>query len=174
MFKLCFFYGSVSFLGSQDTPLQPEQMLVQTMPYCLHVQFYRAQSLLLQYVTIFNSSGGATCLVISIGIIPCFVSCQPHFKGSSSKSPLHSCIWWLYPKHLLLCSQWVHELLLRNLESILTFSYDIYVHKAHQEFSPSCHQREEVEFFLQFAICLLCLMLMKRLDFWVFDFSKKK
>ena len=32
----------------QYTPLQSEQMLVQTMPYCLHVQFFRAQSILQQ------------------------------------------------------------------------------------------------------------------------------
>ena len=68
----------------QDTPLQPKQMLVQTTAYCLHVQFYRAPSVLQPYSTIFNSSGGAACLVILIAIIPCFVSCQPNLKRSSS------------------------------------------------------------------------------------------
>ena len=43
----------------------------------------------------------------------------------------------------------VRELqLLRNVESVLTFFYDIYVHKAYQEFSPSCHLAEKVEFSL--------------------------
>ena len=43
----------------------------------------------------------------------------------------------------------VRELqLLRNVESVLTFFYDIYVHEAHQEFSPSCHLAEKVEFSL--------------------------
>ena len=68
----------------QDTPLQSEQILVQTTPYYLHVQFYRTHTVLQPYLTIFNSSGGATCLVVSIGIIPCFVTCRPHFKGSST------------------------------------------------------------------------------------------
>ena len=58
----------------QETPLQPEQMLVQTTPYCLHVQFFRAQSILKPYLTIFNNFVGATCLIILISIIPCFVS----------------------------------------------------------------------------------------------------
>ena len=87
MFKLCFYCELVSFLGSQfmqDTPLQPKQIVVKTTPYCLHVPFFPAQSILHPYLTIFTSSGGATCLVILIGIIPCFVRCQP----------LHSCIWW--------------------------------------------------------------------------------
>ena len=67
----------MSFLGSefmQHTPLQPEQMLVQTTPYYLHVEFFRAQSVLQPYLTIFSSSNGATCLVILIAIIPRFVS----------------------------------------------------------------------------------------------------
>ena len=50
----------------QVNPLQHEQMLVKTTPYCLHVQFFRMQSILQPYLTIFNSSGGAICLVISI------------------------------------------------------------------------------------------------------------
>ena len=44
----------------QDTPLQPEQILVKTTLYCLHVLFLRAQSILRPYLIIFNSSGGAT------------------------------------------------------------------------------------------------------------------
>ena len=138
MFKLCFYCELVSFLGSQfmqDTPLQPKQIVVKTTPYCLHVPFFPAQSILHPYLTIFNSSGGATCLVILIGIIPCFVRCQPLLK-------------------------WVHKLqFLRSVESVWTFSHDINVHEAYQEFSPSCHLAEEVEFSLQLAICLFCLML---------------
>ena len=58
------------------------------------MQFFRVQSVLKPCVTIFNSSGGTACLVISIGITPRFVSCQPHLKESSTYSPFHSCIWW--------------------------------------------------------------------------------
>ena len=71
----------------QYTLLQPKQMLIQTIPYCLHAEFYRAQSVLQPYLTIFDSSCGATCLVISISIIFCFVSCQSHFNGLTH-SPL--------------------------------------------------------------------------------------
>ena len=45
----------------QNTPLQPKQMLVQTTPYCLHVQFSQAQAALQPYLTIFNSFDGAAC-----------------------------------------------------------------------------------------------------------------
>ena len=56
--------------------------------------------------------------------------------------------------------KWVHKLqFLRSVESAWTFSHDINVHEAYQEFSPSCHLAEEVEFSLQLAICLFCLML---------------
>ena len=71
--------------------------------------------------------------------------------------------------------EWVQELQLSwNVESVLTFSHGIYVHEAHQEFSPSCHLAEEVEFSLQLVRCLFCLMLMKRssIDFGIIDFSK--
>ena len=47
---------------------------------------------LMPYLTVFNSSGVATCLVISIGNIPELVSYQPHFIRSSALSPLRSCI----------------------------------------------------------------------------------
>ena len=54
--------------------------------------------------------------------------------------------------------RWVHELQLsRNVESVLTFSHDTCVHEAHQEFSPPCHLIAR-----QLAVCLPCLMLMKR------------
>ena len=68
--------------------------------------------------------------------------------------------------------KWVHELQLwRNIESVLKFSHDIYVHEARQEFSPSCHLEEEVDFSLQLAIWL---MLMKRssIDFGILNFWK--
>ena len=67
----------------------------------------------------------------------------------------------------------VQELQLsRNAESVLRFSHDIYLHETYQEFSPSCHLAEEVEYFLQLAKCLFCLMLMKRssIDFGIFQF----
>ena len=95
MLKLkCFHHGSVSFIGSkfmQDTPMQLEQMLVQTTPYCLHVQFFCVQSVLQPHLTVFHNFGGATCLVILIDIILHLVNCQPHFKGSSTWSFLHAC-----------------------------------------------------------------------------------
>ena len=83
---------------------------------------------------------------------------------SDDKSKAHAAV-----KHL----KWVRELqLLRNAEYVFAFSYDIYIHEAHQEFSPSCHLTEEVEFSLQLVICLPCLMLMKRhsIDFRILDF----
>ena len=52
-----------------------------------------------------------------------------------------------------------------------------HVHETHQKFSLSCHIAEEVEIYLQLAICLFCLMMvMKRssIDFRIIDFSKKK
>ena len=56
--------------------------------------------------------------------------------------------------------KWVHKLqFLRSVESAWTFSHDINVHEAYQEFSPSCHLAEEVEFSLQLAICLFYLVL---------------
>ena len=83
---------------------------------------------------------------------------------SDDKSKAHAAV-----KHL----KWVRELqLLRNAEYVFAFSYDIYIHEAHQEFSPSCHLTEEAEFYLQPVICLLCLMLMKKhsIDFRILDF----
>ena len=98
MLKIKFFcLESVSFNGSQimqDIPMQPEKMFVETTPYCLHVQLFRMQSVWQTHLTVFSSSGGDTCLVISIGIIPRLVSCQPQFEESSTFSPLYSCIWW--------------------------------------------------------------------------------
>ena len=83
---------------------------------------------------------------------------------SDDKSKAHAAV-----KHL----KWVRELqLLRNAEYVFAFSYDIYIHETHQEFSPSCHLTEEIEFSLQLVICLPCLMLMKRhsIDFRILDF----
>ena len=131
----------------QDTPLQPKQIIVKTTPYCLHVPFFHAQSILQPYLTIFNSSGGATCLFILIGIIPCFVSCQPILRGPA-QSPLSTLVSDDISKahtvvqHL----KWVHELqFLRNVESVWTFSHDINVQETYQEFSPFCHLAEVAE-----------------------------
>ena len=71
--------------------------------------------------------------------------------------------------------KWIHKLQIwRNVKSALTFYHEIYVHEAHQEFSPSCHLAEEVEFSLKLAICLFCLILTKRssIDLGILYFSK--
>ena len=70
--------------------------------------------------------------------------------------------------------KWVQELQLpRNVESALTFSHDIYVHKAYQEISPSCHLAEEVEFSLQLAMSFLSdAKERSSIDFGILDFSK--
>ena len=78
---------------------------------------------------------------------------------SDDKSKAHAAV-----QHL----RWVHKLQLSWIvKSVL------YVDEAYQEFSPSCHLPEEVKFFLQLAIYLLCLMLMKRpsidLEFLIFQ-----
>ena len=38
---------------------------------------FRMQSVLQPHLIILNNSGGTTCLIILIGVIPCLVSCQP-------------------------------------------------------------------------------------------------
>ena len=80
----------MSFIGlqsMQDTPLYPKQMLVQITQHCLDMQFFRVQFVVQPHLIILNSSGGATCLLISIGIIG--LQFRSHFNGSSILTPLH-------------------------------------------------------------------------------------
>ena len=70
---------------------------------------------------------------------------------------------------------WVHELQFsRNVESILIFSHNIFVYNAYQEFSSFYHLAKEVEFSLQLAMYLFCLMLIKRssTSFGILDLLK--
>ena len=158
----------------QYTPLQSEQMLVQTMPYCLHVQFFRAQSILQQLfltalVVLLVWSFRSALFLVSLAVNP--ILRDPAHSSLSTLVSYDICKAHIAVHHL----EWVQEVQLSwNVESVLTFSHGIYVHEAHQEFSPSCHLAEEVEFSLQLAICLFCLMLMKRssIDFGIIDFSK--
>ena len=83
----------MSFIGlqsMQDTPLHPKQMLVQITQHCLDMHFFRVQFVVQPHLIIFNSSGGATCLLILIGIIG--LQFQSHFIGSGTLPPLHSFI----------------------------------------------------------------------------------
>ena len=95
---------------------------------------------------------------------------------STKKSILSACAVFQCTNYFT-AMKWVHKLKLWwGAKTVLTFSHVIYVHKVYQEFSSSssCHLAEEVEFSLQLAISLFCLMLMKRstIDFGIYDFSK--
>ena len=86
---------------------------------------FRMQSVLQPHLIILNSSGGTTCLIILIGVIPCLVSCQPHIKGSSTLSHLHPCIWWSRSKSFnfdwMLCLSWYFLIIFMYLKLIKRF-----------------------------------------------------
>ena len=81
----------IDLQSMQDTPLHPKQMLVQITQHSLDMQFFRVQFAVQTHLIIFNSSGGATCLLILIGIIG--LQFWSHFNGSSILTPLHSFMW---------------------------------------------------------------------------------
>ena len=163
----------------QDIPMQPEKMLVETTPYCLHVQLFRVQSVWQTHLTVFSSSGGDTCLVISIGIIPRLVSCQPQFEESSTFSPLYSCIWW-YIKST--CCRAASEVgprastLMGYQVWLEIFSWYLYTQSSSRIFS-TLPPRRKIRFFspawdMSFLSDQYNEMERSSIDFEILDFSK--
>ena len=88
----------------QDTPRQLVHKSVQGTPHCWHVQFLREQSVLQPHLTIFSNSFGAISFVISTGITPLGVICQPQSKRVRSLLPFPYIDLKVNPQNVLLRS----------------------------------------------------------------------